>query len=376
MQSDKKILIISFSNMISDPRVLRQYNTLKNEYDVYTCGYDNKFGLNHAQLINRTSLILKGLLAFLRILNLYSLSEKISNIFKYKISPENFYKDYDLIIANDINSVPLAFNHFKGKKYYIDLHEYSTAEIDDHSFRKFIQKEYLKYLCRKYLHRAFAVTSVNDTISKKMTEEFNVKIDTISNAPFYADLTPSQTRNINIKVIHHGAAMRSRKIELMIETAKHLEQRFTIDFMLIPNEEDYFNFLKQYAEGVKNVRFIPPVKHEEIIKFCNSYDIGFFLLPPVNPNYEFALPNKFFEFVQSRLAIVTGPSPEMANLIRKYNLGITTRTFEPKEAAEKINKLFADEIMIFKKNSDTAAKELNFESNKNLFMKIITEALN
>lgn len=377
MQSKKKILILSFSNLVSDPRVLRQFNTLKIDYDVYTCGYDDIFGSNHhAKLINRTSLFLKSILAVLRILKFFSLSEKISNSFKYKIQPKDFRKEYDLIIANDINSIPLAFNHFKAKKYYIDLHEYSTAEIDDRSFRKFIQKEYLEYLCRKYLSRAFAVTSVNETISDRIGVEFNVKVDTINNAPFYNALSPSVTSENKIKIIHHGAAMESRKIELMIETAKHLDHRFSMDFMLIPNEEVYFNFLKQYAVGMSNVRFIPPVKHEEIVKFSNSYDIGFFLLPPVNPNYEFALPNKFFEFVQSRLAIVTGPSPEMANLINKYDLGIVTETFKPEEAAQRMNELTAEKIMVYKNNSDKAAKELNFESNKKLFMKIITEALN
>jgi glycosyltransferase involved in cell wall biosynthesis len=277
--------------------------------------------------------------------------------------------DFDLIIVNDINAVPLSFNHFNAKKYFIDLHEYSTAEIDDRSFRKFIQKAYLEYLCRKYLPMAFAVTSVNETISNKIADEFNIKVDTINNAPFYADLSPTLTNKDHIKIIHHGAAMESRRIELMIEAAKLLDSRFSMDFMLVPNEPEYFEHLKKCAADVSNVRFIPPVKHEEIVKFCNTYDIGIFILPPVNPNYEFALPNKFFEFVQSRLAVVTGPSPEMMNLIKRYDIGIVTETFRPEEVAGKINKLNEEEIMKFKQNSDSAAKELSFENNKNFFMK-------
>jgi hypothetical protein len=35
----KKILIISFSNLHSDPRILRQYEALKNDYEISTCAY-------------------------------------------------------------------------------------------------------------------------------------------------------------------------------------------------------------------------------------------------------------------------------------------------------------------------------------------------
>jgi len=145
--------------------------------------------------------------------------------------------------------------------------------------------------------------------------------------------------------------------------------------MLIPNEREYFNKLKFMAAGIKNIKFIEPVRFEEIVKSCNPYDIGIFILPPVNLNYEYALPNKFFEFIQSRLAIVTGPSKEMSDYIDKYELGLHTKTFVPLEIAKEIKNLSDEQIIHYKKNSDKHAKELSSVQNKKILNNIVKEIL-
>ena len=57
----------------------------------------------------------------------------------------------------------------------------------------------------------------------------------------------------------------------------------------------------------------------ELPRMANDYDVGLYLLPPTNFNQRYALPNKFFEFIQGRLAIAIGPSPEMAKLVERSN---------------------------------------------------------
>ena len=44
----------------------------------------------------------------------------------------------------------------------------------------------------------------------------------------------------------------------------------------------------------------------------NACDVGVFCMPPINVNARYALPNKFFDFVQARLAVAVGPAEEMA----------------------------------------------------------------
>ena len=93
------------------------------------------------------------------------------------------------------------------------------------------------------------------------------------------------------------------------------------------------------------------------------YDMGIFLLPPVNFNYENTLPNKLFDFIQARLGIAIGPTPEMAEIVNHYHIGIVSEKFTAESLAEKLNQVTKADIETFKKNTNVAAKELNAEVN-------------
>ena len=109
------------------------------------------------------------------------------------------------------------------------------------------------------------------------------------------------------------------------------------------------------------VRIRPPVPADRIPEETRNYDIGLFLLEPTNFNYLHALPNKFFEFVQARLAIAIGPSPEMARLVRKHDLGVVADDFSPAALARALNPLTPELISRYQANADRAAPVLCWE---------------
>ena len=180
----------------------------------------------------------------------------------------------------------------------------------------------------------------------------------------------------SIRIIHHGMASPDRYIHKMIEVMDYVDDRFTLDLMLVSTYyQDYFKTLQQMTSGRKNTRIIPIVPFEEIIPFTSQYDIGFYILQPTNFNGYNALPNKFFEFIQARLAIAIGPSPEMAKLVQQYHLGIISKDFTPKSMAESLNKLTKEEILQYKENSNKAAKILNAQNEGEKLLKIVEEVL-
>ena len=121
----------------------------------------------------------------------------------------------------------------------------------------------------------------------------------------------------------------------------------------------------------KNVRLIPPVGSDDIIPYISQYDIGIYLLEPNNFNNKHALPNKFFEFIQGRLAIAIGPSPEMAKIVTDYDLGLISKDFDAKNLAETVNSFTTDKIIYYKGKSNLASKEFNsFENYLKLHEKI------
>lgn len=369
----KKILIVSLTDQDSDPRILRQISFLKSAYEVYCCGISNsnissdKF---YKADLRKNSIFIKIIIGTLKLLRLFSLAEKFFFKVKLKIYNNEKAPVFDLIVANDLDTVPVAFDFFKSKKVLADLHEFTQSEFEDRFYFKYIHKDYVIYECKKYFPKLNAVTTVCNSIAEEYKKQYSVDPVVITNAAEYEDIRPSPVKD-KIKIIHHGAAIRSRKIELMIETAKLLDDRFTLDLMLIPNEPDYYFFLKEMIQESDKVRMIEPVEYKDIVSYCNSYDIGMFILPPVNLNYKYALPNKFFEFVMSRLAVLTGPSIEMSYYINKYELGISADSFNPSQIAEEINRLSNEQIEKFKLNSDKSSYELSAETNREIFLKLV-----
>src|SRR5690606_4933944 len=109
----------------------------------------------------------------------------------------------------------------------------------------------------------------------------------------------------------------------------------------------------------------------EVVNFIHEYDIGVFLLPPVNFNYANTLPNKLFEYIQARLAVAVGPTPEMAAIVRKYGNGIVAEDFEPTSLARELNKLTGSSIAELKQRSSAAARDLSAENNQSTFLKVV-----
>ena len=199
----------------------------------------------------------------------------------------------------------------------------------------------------------------------------------INNIEF--DWTTFPTHYINrdkIKIIHHGYASPDRVIEGMIETMDYVDSRFHLDLMLVANyQQDYLQQLEQMVKTRNNVRILSPVSFEEIIPFTSQYDIGFYILKPANFNHLYALPNKFFEFIQARLMVAIGPSPEMARLTKQYNLGIIAKDFSAKEMAKSLNALTKEQILQYKENANQTAKILNAEKEGEKLLKILEEVL-
>ena len=243
----------------------------------------------------------------------------------------------------------------------LDAHEYSPREFDDKWLWKLLFGRYNDSLCRRYLGQTVGMITVCQGIADEYARQYGVTPNVVHNAPLDQKLAPSPVENNQIRLIHHGAAIRSRHLEEMIEMMQHLDQRFSLDLMLMDSDRAYLAELHQRAADDERIRFIKPVPMPEICQHLNAYDLGVYILPPVNFNHEHALPNKFFEFVQARLGVAIGPSPEMAILVHQYHCGIVADSFDPAALAAVLTGLTKDSIEAFKQNSNTAARELSYE---------------
>lgn len=369
----KRILIISFSDLKKDPRVFRQIKFLKDNYSIYTIGFKSS-GLRNVDFYpiesKRTSFVRKLEKALLLKFRLFETFYWDTYMFLPVLDKFSNMR-FDLIIANDIDTLPLALKISNGAKILFDAHEYSPKEFEDKKAWRFFFQEYKRNLCKKYIPLCDKMITVSDGISEEYYRAFGVKPVVITNACDYANIRPSPVIDGRIKMIHHGGAIPCRKIESMIELMNYLDERFTLDLLLAPNSVDYMEKLKNLAKNKKNVRFLQPVPLQKIVELINLYDLGLYILEANSFNNKYALPNKFFEFVQARLAIAIGPSPEMAKLVKKYDCGIVSDSFKPEDMAKVLTTLTKKKIDYFKNKSNKAAHNLSSSVNMKRFELLI-----
>jgi len=284
---------------------------------------------------------------------------------------------FDLIIANDITALPIAVRLAKanGAKVILDAHEYTPRDFDDiWAFRMFVQ-DYWDGICRTFLPMVDAMFTVCEGLAHEYHRNYGVPCDVLTNAPFFEDLRPTPVEQNHVRMIHHGGLHPSRRLEQMIYLMDALDERFTLDFMLIENDRAYMEKLQRISSPNRRIRFIQPVPMDQISRAIHPYDIGLFLLWPESFSYRMALPNKLFEFIQARLAVALWPSPEMAKVARQYDLGVVSEDFTVDSMARKLNAVQPDEIMRYKMNTDKAAPQLCAERNRDLLLQKVRDLI-
>jgi hypothetical protein len=387
----KTVLIISYSPLHTDPRIQRQIKALVDKYKIITIGNEsakddriihyNTFSNEIKKNTIKYKIIirLKFLSYLLRGIN-YFLLYFIPKIFQIEFINNNIKENPDVIIANDWNGLYLASELKRIKKWeakiYFDAHEYAPKEYNSIKWR-LTSKKIINYTLKKCRDDISIMSTVCDGIAREYEKYFSFPVNSvkiITNATGYNDaMKPEQTGD-KIKLIHHGGAMKVRKLELMIKMMKYLDPtKYELTFMLVKNDSKYYNKIIKLAKKYENIKFAEPVPFVDIVKTINSYDIGVFLLLPEIFNYKYALPNKLFEYIQARLAIAIGPSIEMAKVVEKYSLGAISEKFTPKSLADSIKEMTIEKIMDCKKNSDKCARELSAEENMIKIKQIVDE---
>lgn len=353
------LLIISFSGLRSDARVLKQIRLFTPQYDVTTVGYGEapEGVVDHVRIPDE--LVYWRYPRPLVLARRFALAYWRNPVVAYLrgVLPQGAY---DVVLADDVDTVPLALSLRARKGVHADLHEYAPRMKEDVTRWRLFVAPLMTWLCARHVTRADSVTTVGRGIAEEYRKVFGIDAQVVTNASPAADLSPTPVHE-PIALVHAGQARPDRYLELMIDAVRLATRPFTLDFYLTGEDEAYRATLAERAAGLDGVRIHPAVPYDRLLAVLNDHDAGIYVLPPVNFNNRWALPNKFFDFVQARLALVLSPSPEMAGIIREHGLGVVTEDFTAESLAAALDTLTPESVAGFKAASHAAAHALSAE---------------
>jgi len=275
--------------------------------------------------------------------------------------------DAEVWLANDWTMLPLAARlaREKGGIYCYDTHEFAAEEYgNDRSWRLW-RRPMVCALEREFIGQAAVVSAVSAGIAERLGKLYQLPAAsiTIRNTPNFEPIAFHPTSPDRIRVLYHGIVTPGRGLEATIDSVAAWRLQFDLTIRG-PGDENYLAALRARISErglTDRITIAPPVPMTALVREAAAYDIGFFALPGSSRHNEFALPNKFFEYIMAGLALCLTELPEMARLLREYKLGVTFRSVELVAIATAINALDPANIDRYKRNALAAARELCWE---------------
>jgi len=392
----KSVCIITFSPIARDARVLRQIEYLAPHYDLTVIGPGERY-----QSFVRAGVRWSPILAVRLDRSLRRLIEKVTGLsllvagrlcgpsferwfWRQPIMNDTLAKAIatgaDAFHANDWNALPVAAEAAKQLKARVvfDAHEYAPLEFENRRVWRLVYAPMIEHMLRRYAPAVDASITVAPAIAERYRREFQMDMSVVLNAPVPRDRSSEKETDFeNVRLIHHGAAIPDRRLEVMVEALAQCHRRFKLHFMLTALGNTYVNRLKKLADQrvPGRVFFHEPVTPEEVVNRISDYDIGFCYIAPTNYNYLVSLPNKFFDFIAAGLPVCIGPSPSMAEIVETYGLGCVARSFGATDIAAVLNSLSAEQLVTMRRGARAAAGEINAEREMNKLVKIYESLL-
>jgi glycosyltransferase involved in cell wall biosynthesis len=271
----------------------------------------------------------------------------------------------DIILSNDLDTLPACWlaASLRKKKLVYDSHEL-FPELPELVNRRLVKKIW-SFLEKRLINKINLGLTVSPSIAEYYIKTYHVSFEVIKNVGkfrFDHELEDIQ-KNADIKIImYQGALNVGRGIELAIQSMAFIDHAI----LIIAGTGDIEQKLKRLAAELgleKKVRFTGRLSFDELWQYTRNADLGISLEEDLGLNYRYALPNKLFDYIQSRLPVIVSDLPEMKKIVGTYKIGEVLTQRLPENLAKIINRMFTIDIPDGKYTTKLAlaARELCWE---------------
>ena len=233
-----------------------------------------------------------------------------------------FLRRYDAICSIDLDTLPAGFlaSLLRRKKRVFDAHEYFT-EVPEVVNRPLV-KSFWSLLARLILPYYRHAYTVGKGLAQLMEEKYGLQFSVIRNVAAYTgNLTIPELQNGPRIILYQGALNEGRGLETAIAAMQYLENVQ----LVIAGEGDLSLELRALTKRLQlenKVQFLGFVTPVQLKKYTSKAWVGINLLENRGLSYYYSLANKFFDFVQAGVPILTMDFPEYRALNEEYEVAI------------------------------------------------------
>lgn len=379
MTTRARILVLTYTPFAQEPRALKQVRFLKEKHDVTTAGFGPAPfpDVPHVEIPSvapqRWGLFGRLMAAGFLVLRWYrplALLNALDRETRRLVGGTS----WDIVIAHDLKTLDVSLDLGAAHGVVLDLHEYAPRQ-EEHSFLwRWLIAPYFRWMCRTRVPLVAEVVTVSQGIADEYKAKFGFDSTLVVNATPYAQLDPKPVGS-PMRLVHSGGVAVQRRLDIMIQGVRETSANVTLDLYLVGGDSPVMTQLKELAGDDPRIRFREPVPYSDLVATLNEYDLGLSIFPPTTFNLAWCLPNKFFDFVQARLGVIVGPSPEMSRFVDEFGIGIVLPDFEPSSLAAALEAITSDQIAAWKAASAAHADELSSESQATIWDDLVARVV-
>ena len=356
----KRIIVSVTNDLSTDQRVHKVCTSLQQMgFDVLLVGRKLKssLSLQRGYSTKRMSLLFNSGMLFYAEYNL--------RLFFFLL-----FSKCDVLLSNDLDT--LLANHLasklKGSALVYDSHELfpEAPELQKRPFVKGVWECLERCLLPKQKH----AYTVCQSIAEFYRAKYGVRMEVLRNVPI---LLEGKRKQRNEKMlIYQGAINPGRGLDLAIRALSFLEG---VKLLIVGGGKGT-DELKRLAkqQGVEQqVEFVGWVPQEKLKEYTEKANVGLLLEEPLGLSFEYALPNKLFDYIHAEIPFVTTPLVEVKRVVENYKIGELLKSREPKILAQQIEELFQTEIDI--EAYDKAKKELCWQKEEVVLKEVFSPFL-
>jgi glycosyltransferase involved in cell wall biosynthesis len=272
----------------------------------------------------------------------------------------------DLVYCNDWSTLPIgaAVKAETGARLVYDSHEYAAREHIQNWKWRIVSRAAVVRLEQEYISHADLIITVSDGIADGLHRDHGLRArpTVIRNLPEFVAPVPHVSKPRR-QILFHGLIRPERGLEELIDSAT--AWAFDGEILLRGyGSPGYLALLRARAaaRGLTNrLFFAPAVAPVDLIRLAGAADVGYLALPGTTEHYEFALPNKLFEYLMAGLPVLATPRSEIRKVVEHRGIGVISE-LAPHALATTLNNLTDDQLLGMRRAALEASRTLNWET--------------
>jgi glycosyltransferase involved in cell wall biosynthesis len=284
--------------------------------------------------------------------------------------------DFDAVCSIDLDTLPAGCmaTLTKGKPRVFDAHEYFT-EVPEVTHRPLV-KLFWSGVERLFLPFYRHAYTVGPALARIFSQQHGIAFRVVRNVPFPQTATTTARTEPGKKILlYQGALNEGRGLETLIDAVPLLPPHIEL---WLAGEGDLSQTLRTRAQNAgERVRFLGFVDPETLKEITREAWLGLNLLENKGLSYYYSLANKFFDYVQTNVPIITMNFPEYAALNQQHEVAILLDNLDVATLAKTIVDLdnHPDQYLFLQKNCQKAALEWHWEKEKQTLLEVYEQVM-